>query len=387
MRKLRVLTILHELSLTGAPKIGIDACQEMKENVETFFLAMQGGPLEGRCREAGELQIVSEDDGALIKWSSSQSDSLARRVWMGTKKARAKRSITNLENQIKAWRPDVIYVNSVASLHLLEILVLPTVPVLLHVHELDVTIKSCLGNNDTLLTTKPDKYIAVAEPVKRLLIEKFGVSEDRIALIHEFVLDADFGQASAKQAKDAKDCFVVGGAGHPGWRKGTTLWLQMAVELKRIMGENKVRFVWVGMREDENSIFFREEARKLKIDTQIDFVPATKTPLTHYAEFDVFAMTSFEDPCPLVVLENMMLQKPVFCFADSGGAPEEVGDTGFVIEDFSPYEMANAIAKLAEMPELKSTLGKAARKRVETQFLASKQVPKILNELRALTNS
>ena len=385
MRKLRVLTILHELSLTGAPKIGINACQEMNGDVETFFLAMRGGPQEDLCRKTGSLHIVPEDHQNLGGRVLTRPGSLARRVWMTAKESKAKYSISRLEKQLKAWQPDVIYVNSVVSLRLFESIGLPAVPVLLHVHELDVIIKLGLGDSINLLTTKPDKYIAVAEPVKRLLIDRFAIPESRIALVHEFVPDADFYQHVAEPEEARDDCFVVGGAGQPGWRKGTTLWLQTAVELKTRMGA-KVRFVWVGIRDDDHGTFFQEEARKFRIHDSIDFIPVTSTPLQYYALFDVFAMTSYEDPCPLVVLENMMLKKPVFCFAGSGGAAEEVGPTGVVIDDFSPYKMAEAIASLAEMPERRSALGEAARARVEERFLASRQVPKILAELKALTN-
>jgi len=384
MRKLRVLTVLHELSLTGAPKIGIDACEAMRGEVDTFFLALGDGPLEERCQKIGTLCIIPGYHQYLMKQRGIVSRTALGRVVHGAQKIRAKAFFSKLQERINAWQPDVIYVNSVVSLNLFEIMDLPAVPLLLHVHELDVAIRLGIGDDNPLLTTKPDKYLAVAEPVKRLLIDRFGIEGTRISLVHEFVPDADIQSPLPVPVERVDQRFVVGGAGYPGWRKGTTLWLQMAVELKKIMGENQVRFVWVGVREGYESTFFREEARKFKIDKLIEFVPVTKTPLPYYAGFDVFAMTSLEDPCPLVVLENMMLEKPVFCFAGSGGTPEEIGSTGIVIEDFDPRAMASSIADIASQPERRRVLGIAARERVATHFTASEQVPKIWKELQTL---
>ena len=52
----------------------------------------------------------------------------------------------------------------------------------------------------------------------------------------------------------------------------------------------------------------------------VEFIPPTPKPMEHFAGFDIFAMTSWEDPCPLVVLENMGLAKPVVCFAGGAGS-------------------------------------------------------------------
>lgn len=385
MRKLRVLTVLHDLSLTGAPKIAIDACDALQEEVEPFFVSLRPGPLDERCRRVGQLHILSGIHQHLARYNAAPSEGLLGRTYRTLKKKRSVAYFTRLKKQIRIWQPDVLYVNSIASLEVLDLLEIPGVPVVLHVHELEVITQVTIGANPGLLTAVPTRYIAVSQPVQAMLTDCYQIDADRIALIHEFVPDADFQTPPLRAERKQDGCFVVGGAGHPGWRKGTTPWLQMAVELTRLL-KNNVRFVWVGIRDDYESVAFQEEARKLNLEGAIEFVRATKTPLPHYAEFDAFAMTSYEDPCPLVVLENMMLEIPVLCFAGSGGAPEEVGDTGIAVENFSPSAMAAALAALAADPERRRVMGKAARKRVEQHFTAGIQARKILKEFRRLAD-
>jgi glycosyltransferase involved in cell wall biosynthesis len=83
---------------------------------------------------------------------------------------------------------------------------------------------------------------------------------------------------------------------------------------------------------------------------------------------DIFLMSSWEDPSPVVVLEAMALGRPVVCFQGSGGPPEELADTGVVVEDFSPVAMADAIESLAGAPDRRASLGAAARERVRQHF-------------------
>ena len=357
---------MHTLNLSGAPKIALDAMEHLGGQVSVRTLSLAGGPLEAQCRQLGPLNLLN--DPKRDRLLPQVSRPLTKRVATA---------------RLHRWKPDVIYVNSIASLEIARWMRLPDAPVLLHVHELETAFDYFASDCARFVKGWPQHYIAVSEPVRDLLVSRYAVNTRRISLIHEFVRDEDF-ETSAPVAQTGDGRFVVGGAGTPNWRKGTSLWLQMAAELRNLVGEDKVRFVWVGVRDDADSIDFRNEARRRKIDGLVEFVAVTPEPFRHFAAFDVFAMTSWEDPCPVVVLENMMLRKPVLCFAGSGGAPEEVGDTGVVVDDFSPAAMARSIAHLMESEERRKDLGERARKRVGQSFVASKQAPKILSVIQSL---
>ena len=104
----------------------------------------------------------------------------------------------------------------------------------------------------------------------------------------------------------------------------------------------------------------RLKARAMDLERRVELLPPTDDPLSVLAGFDVLAMTSWEDPSPLVVFEAMMLGKVVACFAGGGGPPEQVDDTGVVVDRFSAGAMADAIESLLDDPAHGRRLGRAA---------------------------
>jgi glycosyltransferase involved in cell wall biosynthesis len=236
-----------------------------------------------------------------------------------------------------------------------------------------------------LLLTWPTRLVVVSNAVRELLVDRVGVPEEKVALVYEFIRDDVWamGDASRRLAADqGPRPFVVGGAGADFWRKGISLWLQVAAILKELLPKRLLEFRWIGLVSDSDTRKAKLEARKLGIGDIVRFIPRIERPLDQFQEFDVFAMTSWEDPCPLVVLENMALGKPVVCFQGGGGAPEEVGSAGLIVPDFRPEMMAMAIAELARDDARREMLGTRARSRVKEMFLASVQVPKLLAEMR-----
>jgi glycosyltransferase involved in cell wall biosynthesis len=371
-QRTRVLLLLHGLSRTGAPRVALDALEAMNREVDAFVIAADGGPLEEDFGKIGPLHILAE------KWPKGRIwQRLPRRFEWG-----------RWVRSIHRWAPDVIYVNSVAALPILKMVPLPEAPVLLHVHELHSELVPILHGYPELLRSRPARYLAVSGAVFQALVSECGIREDRISLVHEFIPESRLdGEAKTRPGRAGDGSFVVGGAGVPGWRKGSILWLQMVAEVRKLLGPS-ARFVWVGIPEWPgpswlDGLKFRREVQLLGLDGVVELVPSTPKALEHFASFDVFAMTSWEDPCPLVVLENMGLGTPVVCFEGGGGSSEAVGDTGVIIPEFDPLAMARAIADLAANPAARARLGGLARQRMLANFTDRVQVPKIRREILA----
>ena len=368
MTKMRVLLILHELSLTGAPKVAIELFRELTAKVEVHVLTLEDGPLREQACMLGAVTNIQD-----LYYDHSLRGSIAR-----------KQKRYRLESLLKQWKPDVIYVNSVAGLRALQVTSYSTTPVLLHVHEMEAVIRFVMGGDMSLLTERPAGYIAASEAVKRTLTDKFHINANKIAVVHECISPDTQHTHSVKAQENTP--FIVGGAGTPELRKGITLWLQVAAELVSKVGKDKVRFQWVGVRNNLDGELFRVMTQKLGLESCVELIPLTPDPLAYFAGFDLLAMTSWEDPCPLVVLEAMLLEKPVACFTAGGGAVEEIGDTGLAIDRFSPGAMADAIAELMQSPERRAEMGRRARTRVLENFIPAVQAPKIEAQMRNLAN-
>jgi len=366
-QKTKVLLLLHDLSRTGAPRSVINVFDAMRDEVEVRTIASLDGPLAEDCRAIGPLSIVSE-------W-------LPGNVWQ---RAYGRFERGRWFREFHRWAPDLIYINSVAALPIARWAPLPEVPAILHVHELHSYLEPIMRMYPDLMVQRPTRYLAVSEIVLQALVTECGIERNRIAVIHPFVSAQFIDGASSNQTVLSADCnLVVGGCGTPGWRKGTTLWLQMAAEVRRLVGLS-ARFVWVGVPDGPEGIMFRREVHLMGLDDSVELIPSTPKPWKQFTRFGVFAMTSWEDPCPAVVMESMVLGTPVVCFAGGGGAPEVVGDTGVIIPDFNPQAMARAIADLAADPQQRARLGALARQRMRANFTERVIVPKIRGELRLL---
>lgn len=278
--------------------------------------------------------------------------------------------------RIALGRPDVVYINGAWALPALNHLNFGDAKVIVHVHELDRYLRQIHRDYPDLLVNRPCRYIAVSNATKDALVS-FGVDADRVDVIYNALSP---GMVTADVQPDRTDKkFTVGGSGNLAWYKGTQLWVQMAAEVVRIVGEDAVRFVWLGCDDSGAALEFEETARKLKVWRLIDFLPTTNAPLEVFRTFDVLAVSSWEETFSLASLECMSLGKVVVCFADNGGTPEVIGDTGICVPGFSPQLMAQSIVDMMKNPDRLKALGVAARERATTQFKPDRQAEGVYN--------
>jgi glycosyltransferase involved in cell wall biosynthesis len=83
----------------------------------------------------------------------------------------------------------------------------------------------------------------------------------------------------------------------------------------------------------------------------------------------LFVHPSYEDPCPLAVLEAQAAALPTVAF-DEGGIREIVADgvTGLLAPDRDVDELAHRLIQLIRDPALRSKMGAAAQERARDTF-------------------
>ncbi|WP_254546622.1 glycosyltransferase family 4 protein [Halomarina pelagica] len=85
--------------------------------------------------------------------------------------------------------------------------------------------------------------------------------------------------------------------------------------------------------------------------------------------FDVFALPSVAEACPMAVLEAMAMERPIVA-TRVGGVPEQLDDGvhGRIVPPADPEALADAIAETLSDPDLARRRGERARERAREEF-------------------
>jgi glycosyltransferase involved in cell wall biosynthesis len=102
---------------------------------------------------------------------------------------------------------------------------------------------------------------------------------------------------------------------------------------------------------------------------------------------DVFLLSSLSEGISNAVLEGMACGLPVVTSA-VGGMAEAVTDgvEGFVVQARDPHVMAEALANIWYQPELRRTMGNAARARIISDFRLDQQIEAFVTLFRGVAN-
>lgn len=135
------------------------------------------------------------------------------------------------------------------------------------------------------------------------------------------------------------DAYVIGNVGrlHPD-KDQHTLLKGFALALPDL--DEKACLVVIGTGRLDAEL--KQLADTLGIRDRVHFTGRVADAWKYFKAFDVFALSSRNEPFGMVVLEALAAEVPVVV-ADSGGAPEIVGDTGNVFKTGNPESLAEAL--------------------------------------------
>jgi glycosyltransferase involved in cell wall biosynthesis len=343
---MKILFISHEASRTGAPMVLLHFLKWLQLNqpdIQADLLVLSGGSLESDFKKVVRCYFDYE-----VK---TKPRSLNRKERILFKLGWFKKSNLrdNLLIELSENNYDVVYANTIASVKFAYDLVSKIKPAkfILHLHELNAIIRLMLPDFHTYAVAI-DQFITPAKIVKDNLITNWGVSENKIKVVYEC---AEI-QESQKQNKINEE-FVIGASGTVHWRKGQDVFVQVARYLCQHYPENNFKFVWVGKIPITEHIIIEEDLFKLDLKDKVFFIGEVENPEDYYQDFDVFLMTSREDPFPLVCIEVGMIGKPIISFEKAVGTNEvlEKGG-GFVVPYLDVETMANKVIEYYNNPVL-----------------------------------
>ncbi len=392
----RLLAVTHETTITGAPMNLLHLVRWITEHtdIEVHVLALQDGPIRDRFEAVTEVTVL--DRSSLGSAAKALQQGLlhlgSRRAWRSVAAARLVPQLRHLRDF------DVVYLNSLGSLEILPHLP-PAGLVVSHVHELGVATTTQRPHVQELLRSGPDLWIAASGAVRDVLVGTVGLPEDAVRVHHEFIDAAGISsrEISAREVSRLRrsyripaDAAIVMGAGTIDWRKGPDLFIQLATEVRRRTRE-PVHFVWMGGDLETIDMVRLHSDLELAHADNVLFAGIRADPVPWFAAADVFALTSREDPFPLVCLEHAAMGHPIVTYRN-GGMPELLTAAGpaaatGIIDYLDVGAMAAQVLTLLEDEQLRTTAAEELRHRVLTHHDVSVAAPALLRDLEAACGS
>ncbi len=381
-----ILFISHDASRTGAPIALLTFLKWLRANTDYRFeiLLGCGGSLEAAFESVAPTTTADIATGRYPGHLSANIPQVLLNAW------RQKR-LRSLARRLSTV--DLVYSNTLQNGPLLRELWHPGQTVLSHVHELEWWLEYRTPARDLGFTKDvTDHYIACSRVTLENLVSTQGVPPERTTLCHEFIAvdEVQLARARADRAITrsrlgiSPDALVVGGVGTMDWRKGPDLFVQLAAMVTRRLPDADVHFVWAGgdtAGPTRGGLLM--DARRLGLGDRIKFVGPLEQPEWLFAAMDVFALTSREDPFPLVMLEAAAAGIPLVCFAGGGGAPEFAHpDAGRVAAYLDVAGMAAAVSDLLEREEERQRMGQTAAERVRKRHTVDQAGPVLVDVIR-----
>ena len=372
----KILFISHEASRTGAPLVLLSLLQDIKRqhpDEELYVLQVSTGAL----KDTLEPEFHKVSNLFTIKWDDKTG---IKRFLPFRLRQRINRYIYN--KWLSTPKFDLIYANTIASIEkAVEIKDVLNIPVLAHIHEQEYTFRQYGVKKEHI--QKCDRFIAVSTPVVETL-KRYGVKENDITLIRPFSTNLDKVNDINKSFRIsgvADDDFVIGLSGAGGWRKGFDFFPLLVKTFTDKYPQVKCKFVWVGWG-DKDALDY--ESKHLGVQDYIVFTDSVNNPLDYYNRFDVFLLTSREDPFPLVCMECAALAKPIILFKDASGIQDMVrhNHSGLLVPYMDLDAMTDAIYQLYSSSNLRKQMGENLRMDLFNNYGKDKSINEIKNLLK-----
>lgn len=363
--KQKILVISHEATLTGAPILLLNLLQCLYNYFEFTIVLKRGGDVEKEFEQLGKTYILKHTN-------YSKEQNIFIKIF-----DRIIYFFKQIQIIIPYLQCNVVLSNTVCNGRLLKRFSIFRKPILLYVHELESMIQYFNKYKDAQFSLRLAQVIFYPSiAVQNNLIQQHKVAIDKTSHLPYYFPKENFKHFAneklfyrkffLEQYSIPQQAFLVVGMGMVSERKGTHHFIEVALETTQL--NPNIYFVWVGDFNQENyaqhikNKFFDNHASK-----QIIFTGKLPYSTTNLLPFDLFFLSSIEDPYPLVVLEAAYQNVPTICYNNSGGIVEFIGsEYGFAIEKLSIQQTTKKVLEIAQQPFLLKEISKKLKERVIT---------------------
>ena len=318
---MKIAFVCHDANLTGAPKVGFEIASCFSRDHEVIMIVKKDGSLL-RSPEYGSAfcrVINTNTSHEVSKFTLPERIGIAKDI-------------------IKQEKPDLLYLNSVASADWCAAGKELNIPVVLHSHEMKNELLSLESINifqrdipryiDLLITVSGDAERDIVEqcslPFKKVLSLKEGINFQKV---WELARTTNFVQPTNIFNENMEiDKPVISMCGLASKRKGSDIFFQTAKELSQF------NFLWIGPWNAE------EAPWNIALDAYVSnpirnfyMTNETSNPYPYFKLTDLFVLTSREDPNPLVVMEAIFLSRLCLGFSNTGGSKDLLNRFGVLL--------------------------------------------------------
>jgi len=346
----RVLQVIATLDPAGAERQMVELCRRLdrREFQPAVCCLTRGGPLEAPLKEAGVPLAVLFKRG---RWDLGVME--------------------RLSVVIRDFRPEILHTWLPTSNTLGRLAgVLAGVPVLIASERAaDVWKGSLMRWADRLLTRRSAAVVTNAQAVRRFLVERVGLPEEKVVVVRngldldEFDARARGGPAAPLPARGSGP--LVGTVARLEKQKGLEYLLRGFALLPPELDQAHLWVVGGGPLEGD----LRRLSERLGLGERVRFLGVRHDVPALMREFDLFVLPSLWEGLPNAVLEAMAAGRAVVATAVHG-TPEAVaqGETGLLVPPRDPQALAGAMARLLKDDSLRGSMGRAGRERVAREF-------------------
>ena len=181
----------------------------------------------------------------------------------------------------------------------------------------------------------------------------------------------------------APNTFLVGTVGRLMPIKGLEYLIEAFAQFRRRRDPQESKLIIVG--DGPLRAALEQCAESHGLSRQVEFLGMRTDVYNLIRAFDAFVLPSLHEGVPMVLLEAMALGVPIVASA-VGGIPEILEDRkeALLVPARDAGALAREIEMLAGSPEIRALLIRAARARVEAQFLIRSSAAKMLKMYRSL---
>ncbi|MGG3271377.1 glycosyltransferase family 4 protein [Priestia aryabhattai] len=215
-------------------------------------------------------------------------------------------------------------------------------------------------NSARILNFFADGVISLSNNSKEILVNN-GLSNEKVTVIYNGIFVEDIHNLLSNNF-DQK-CINIITCGRLTQQKGQVYLIRA---LKQILLKKPNSQLYI-LGEGELEQNLKEEVINLGLSKNVTFLGFQEDALSIVNNADVFVLPSLWEQFPISILEAMALKKPIIA-SSVNGIPEQLGDTGILVEPGNVKGIIDALNKLLDSPGLKVELGEKAFQRYQENF-------------------